>query len=132
MKKITNISVLEAMISLVMDSPRNVMQDFSNDEVVEKLQTMQASFKKKSVGSRKPSSAQVENERLRNAIMEMMADGILRNTADIRDELHLPVETTPQRISGLLKPLVADGRLISKEIKKKKFYGIPDAVESEA
>lgn len=131
MKKITNVSALEAVISLVLDAPHNVMPEFSNEELVEKLQTMQATFAKKNSTARKPSAQQVENDRLRAQIMELMADGILRNTSDIRDGLGLPNETTPQRISGLLKPLVADGQLVSQEIKRKKFYSIPGDAATE-
>lgn len=131
MKKITNVSALEAVINMVMESSCNVMQDFSNDELIEKLQTMQTTFTKKNTSSRKPTAQQVENDRLRGEIMNLMQDGVVRNSADIRDGIGLPVETTPQRIAGLIKPLVVSHQLITHEIKRKRFYSIPGVEPAE-
>lgn len=125
MKKLTNVATLEAMINLVVNASTNVMDEFTNDEVIEKLTAMQNAFTKKNSGNRKPSSAQAENDRIRSQLMEAMADGVLRTTSDIRDSLSLPVETTPQRIAGLVRPLVDEGKLVKHTIKRKVYYSIP-------
>lgn len=131
MKKITNTVALSAVIAALSAMSTPIHAEYSNSEILEKLENMRASVEKKSSATRQPTEKQKENELLRVHIMEIMEDGILRNIADIRDALGLPETTTPQRISGLVKPLVTNGQLVSKVIKRKTFYGIPSAVDGE-
>lgn len=131
MKKITNTVALSAVIAALSAMSTPIHAEYSNSEILEKLENMRASVEKKSSATRQPTEKQKENELLRVHIMEIMEDGILRNIADIRDALGLPETTTPQRISGLVKPLVTNGQLVSKVIKRKTFYGIPSTVDGE-
>lgn len=125
MKKITNANALNAAITALSTLSAPISQEFTNKEILEKLLTMLESTQRKNSGERKPTSAQIENDRIRNEILQKMADGVLRTTSDVRDLMGMAVETTPQRIAGLLRPLVDEGKLVKHTIKRKVYYSIP-------
>lgn len=130
MTKMTNVKVLTALRSMVETSTTPVMEGFENTAVIEKIDAMVASLQKKSsTGSRKKSAAQIENEGFRNQILSLLADGVMRSVADIKAALGLPDDTTPQRVTGIMRPALLDGSIQSKTIKGKKFYFIADAAE---
>lgn len=131
MKKITNAIALTAIIEAMENMETPIHSEFSNSEIMEKLIAMRECIQRKSSAPRKPSAKQAENDLIRKQIMDVMADGVWRDISTIRDNAGMPIETTPQRVSGLLKPLIADGLLISKEIKRKKFYAIPESADAE-
>lgn len=126
MKKLTNATALTTILNAMEKMEIPISSEYSNSEIMEKLIAIREGFIKKSSATRKPSAKQIENNDLRIKIMEVMSDGVLRNTSDIRDAMGFPTETTPQRIAGLIKPLVENGLLVAKEIKRKRFYSIPD------
>lgn len=125
-KKITNVSALSAVISMVQDSPAQVMSDFTNEQLIEKLDAMRLSFKKKSGAIRKPTAQQKANEDLRIKIVEILSDGVLRDTSGIRCALGLPSDTTPQKITGIMRPAMLDGTIVGKTVKGKKFYTLAE------
>lgn len=126
MKKITNVAVLGAVAALVADTSTPIMEGFSNAEVLDKLSAMADAFQKKN-GHRKPSAATLENENLRNQIIDLLSDGVMRNNADIKTALGLPEDTTPQKISGIMRPALLDGTIAAKTVKGKKFYFLAHA-----
>lgn len=124
MKKMTNVAVLGAVAALVADTSAPIMEGFTNGEVLEKLSAMAEAFQKKN-GHRKPSATMQENENLRNQILDLLSDGVMRNNADLKAALNLPEDTTPQKISGIMRPALLDGSIASKTVKGKKFYYLP-------
>lgn len=129
MTKMTNVKVLTALRSMVETSPVPVMDGFDNNAVLEKIDAMVASLQKKSSsGSRKKSAAQLENENLRSQIINLLSDGVARSVADIKSAMGMPEDTTPQRVTGIMRPALLDGSIQSKTIKGKKFYFVPELV----
>lgn len=130
MTKMTNVKVLTALRSMVETAPAPVMDGFENAAVIEKIDAMIASLQKKaSSGTHKKSATQIENEGFRNQILDLLTDGVMRSVADIKAALGLPDDTTPQRVTGIMRPALLDGSIQSKTIKGKKFYFIPEVVE---
>lgn len=128
MKKLTNVSVLTAIRSMIEGAPAPVMDDFTNEEVLAKMDAMILSFKKKGAHStHKKTATQEQNEVLRGQIIDILSDGVLRSTADLRIALGLPEDTTPQKITGIIRPAVETGTISSKTVKGKKFYFLADA-----
>ena len=93
----------------------------TKEAVIERLTELSTSLQKKNSGVRKKTAAQEQNDLLRDSIVQILSDGVMRNISDLRDALGLPSDTTPQRITGLLRPLVEDGVVKSVEIKRKRF-----------
>lgn len=130
MTKLTNVSVLNAIRALIETTSTPVMDDFTNEEVLAKVDAIILSFKKKSAHTtHKKTAVQEQNETLRGQIVEILSDGILRSTADLRIALGLPEDTTPQKITGIIRPAVESGVISSKTVKGKKFYFLADGVE---
>lgn len=77
--------------------------------------------------NRKPSKAQIEkkteDEAKRTTLLE-----ILRNSVEPMTSFQLievsGFEVKPQKITALLTPLVADGKVVKTVIKKKTYYSI--------
>lgn len=101
------------------------------EAVIERLNELGVSLQKKNSGVRKKTPAQEQNDLLRDSIVQILSDGVMRNISDIRDALGLPSDTTPQRITGLLRPLVEDGVVKSVEIKRKRFYTLAEISDSQ-
>lgn len=93
-------------------------------ETAEKLKALKAQLeKKRSSGSSKPTKAQVENEAIKGAILEVLssegqtASEILAQMPEGLSEKAL----TNQRISALLRQLISDNKVV-KTIEKKVSY----------
>ena len=100
------------------------------DVVVQRLDELAASLKKKNSGERKKTPAQEQNDAMREQVVNILSDGVMRNVADLRDALGLPSDTTPQRITGILRPLLESGRIVGKDVKRKRFYTLPEFAET--
>ena len=98
----------------------------TKEAVIERLTELSTSLQKKNSGVRKKTAAQEQNDLLRDSIVQILSDGVMRNISDLRDALGLPSDTTPQRITGLLRPLVEDGVVKSVEIKRKRCYTLAE------
>lgn len=92
-----------------------------NDEVIEKLTALKVQLAKKSSGERKPTATQKDNIRFKDAIVSEMGDGKYTIT-DIMKDVPAVAGLSNQRVSALVRQLVADGILIREEIKRKAYF----------
>lgn len=75
--------------------------------------------KKNASGERKPTATQKENEVIKGAILDVLADGEARTVTDILKGLD--GDFTNQKISALVRQLIADGK-VEKTVDKRKSY----------
>lgn len=69
--------------------------------------------------SRKPTKAQTENEEIKSAILDFMADGVSRTVTDIQKAVGLD---SNQKTSALVRQLKESNLLVRKEIKGKAWF----------
>lgn len=115
--RITNVTALQAAIDTL------TAQGF-NPEVVEKLGNIRNSYARKaaSTGERKPTKTQVANEGIKENILSLMESDRLYSATEIAKALD--GEPAVQKVSALLRQLVAAGAVIRTEDKRKAFYQI--------
>jgi cell division GTPase FtsZ len=111
MEKITNVKAL----AYVLDNC-----DLSA-EYREKIEKMKAQFEKKNSAEKKPTATQIENEGIKNVILEVIGDSSLTisEMQKINSEL---AEYSNQKISALLGQMVKSGLIVREEIKRKAHF----------
>lgn len=113
MEKLTYVVALNTAISAL-------SADESMTAVVEKLTALRDAQIKRNSAERKPTKAQVENERLKGIVLCALYDKpqtvteIMASSAELSD-------LSNQKVSALINALVADGKAI-KLIEKRKSY----------
>ena len=90
-------------------------------EIHAKLEKMKIQFEKKNSAEKKPTATQIENEGIKNLILEVIGDSSLTITEmqKINGEL---AERSNQKISALLKQMVENGSIVREEIKRKAYF----------
>lgn len=116
MTKLTNVKAMELAIELAQ----------GNDELVEKLTKIKASFEKKTGGEKKPTAKQIENVGYRDEIVSYLADGEKHTISEMIKEIAVLAENevSNQRCSAIVRGLVADGVLVREEIKRKAYFSL--------
>ena len=94
-----------------------------NEEVIEKLSALKAQLAKKSSAERKPTATQKENMGFKEAIVSALGDGKYTIT-DIIKSVPEVSALSNQRVSALVRQLVADGVLVREEIKRKAYFSL--------
>lgn len=94
-----------------------------NEEVIEKLSALKAQLAKKSSAERKPTATQKENVGFKEAIVSALGDGKYTIT-DIIKSVPEVSALSNQRVSALVRQLVADGVLVREEIKRKAYFSL--------
>jgi len=92
-------------------------------EVAEKLALLKAQVEKRHSGSSKPTKTQVENEAIKGAILEVLTDEG-QTASEILAQLPEGLSAkalTNQRVSALLRQLIAENKVV-KAIEKKVSY----------
>ncbi len=109
MTKLTYAQALEVAINAV------------DGEVAEKLKALKASIEKKnaSKGERKPTATQKENVGIKASILEVLEGGALTVTEIVKA---LDGDYTNQKVSALVRQLVADGSVVRFEEKRKAYF----------
>jgi hypothetical protein len=92
-------------------------------EVAEKLSALKAQLAKKSSAERKPTATQKENFGFKEAIVNGLGDGKYTIT-DIIKSVPEVGGLSNQRVSALVRQMVADGILIREEIKRKAYFRV--------
>ena len=110
MTKMTYAVALDVAINAVAD-----------EAVKEKLEALKAQIAKKSSGERKLTATQKDNIGFKDAILEGLGDGKYTIT-DIMKSVDAVNGLSNQRVSALVRQLVADGLLIREEIKRKAYF----------
>jgi len=105
------------MAMTYVDALNVAIETVADEEVIEKLTALKAQMGKKRT-STKPTKTQVENEGIKANILETLTDeGVTVKT--LLGEL--AGDYTSQKISALLRQLVAEGKVV-KTIEKKVSY----------
>lgn len=92
-------------------------------EAKEKLQALKAQIEKRHSGSSKPTKTQVENEAIKANILSVLTDEG-QTASEILAQVDGSLSSKPltnQRVSALLRQLIADGKAV-KAIEKKVSY----------
>lgn len=92
-------------------------------EVAEKLSALKTQLAKKSSAERKPTATQKENFGFKEAIVNGLGDGKYTIT-DIIKSVPEVGGLSNQRVSALVRQMVADGILIREEIKRKAYFRV--------
>lgn len=74
--------------------------------------------------SDKPTKAQIANEGLKDAILELLADGKARTITEITEGCEALEGASPQKVSALLTQLKKAGLVVREEIKRKAYFSI--------
>ena len=110
MTKMTYAVALDVAINAVAD-----------ETVKEKLEALKAQIAKKSSGERKLTATQKDNIGFKDAILEGLGDGKYTIT-DIMKSVDAVNGLSNQRVSALVRQMVADGLLVREEIKRKAYF----------
>lgn len=95
-----------------------------NEEVIEKLTALKAQLAKKSSAERKPTATQRENVGFKDAIVNGLESDKTYTITDIMKSIPEVGGLSNQRISALVRQLVADGVLKREEIKRKAYFSL--------
>ena len=79
---------------------------------------------KKNAGDKKPTANQVANEGLKTAIVEGMEANRLYTVSELMKVIPELAEATNQKVSALLRQLVADGSVVRTEDKRKAYFSL--------
>lgn len=77
---------------------------------------------KKNSADKKPTKVQVENEGIKSEILEGMEVGKAYTITDLIKEVPAIAELSNQRVSALVRQLVADGSVVRTEEKRKAYF----------
>lgn len=95
-----------------------------NEEVIEKLTALKAQLAKKSSAERKPTATQRENVGFKDAIVNGLESDKTYTITDIMKSIPEVGNLSNQRVSALVRQLVADGILKREEIKRKAYFSL--------
>ena len=91
-------------------------------EVTEKLEALKASVEKKNTTERKPTATQLENEKLKLAILETMESGKGYTIADLMKCIPALDGLANQRVSAIVRQMKDAGTVTREEIKRKAYF----------
>ena len=77
---------------------------------------------KKNSAEKKPTAVQVANEGIKDAILEAMEVGKKYTITDLMKEVDACADLSNQRVSALVRQLVADGSVERTEEKRKAYF----------
>ena len=79
---------------------------------------------KKNSGEKKPTAQQVANDGIKTAIAEGMTPNRLYTVTELIKEIPECAELTNQRVSALLRQMIADGVIVKTVDKRKSYFQI--------
>ena len=128
MKKLTKKVALSVAIANLTNTP--VECEFSNDEIVAKLNEMIENLDKKVGGEKKPTEQQIANVGYKADILAYLAGHEPQTATDILKGVPAFANSnmTNQRVSALLRQLIMDGKVKKDIVKGKAMFS---AVEGE-
>lgn len=85
---------------------------------------IEALDKKSGKASGKPTATQVANKGIKNAIVEGMAEGEKYTITDIIKTVPACAELTNQKVSALVRQLIAEGSVVRTEDKGKAYFAL--------
>lgn len=111
-KRITKKDNYNELISLATAAGRDDLVEFCNKQI--------ELLSRKNGTDKKPSAKQVENDALRQEILAVMEPGKQYTLSELAEAIPALNGAAPQKMSGLVKPLV--GVTVAKTIDKRKTY----------
>ena len=116
-KKMTNAMALEIALEVLKETDAE-----KYTEVIEKLDKMLIQVNKKSSANRKPTATQLENEGLKEKIVEYLVNtGNRLTVSEMMKEIEGLKELSNQRVTSLVTFLYKEGK-IDREVEKRKAY----------
>ena len=116
--KMTQKDYFNAIIEVLNEVGREDLVNFCYDRI-EKLSRKSAS------GSKKPTKTQVENEGIKNTIVEVLTElDVPTSVTTIATDPRVGVSN--QKVTALLKQLKEEGRVVRTEEKGKVYFSVPE------
>ena len=81
---------------------------------------------KKNSADKKPTAKQTENDGIKSAIAEGMTPTRLYTVSELIKEIPACAELTNQRVSALLRQMIADGTVIKTVDKRKSYFQLAE------
>ena len=116
MKKITKRERFESLLNMTEVQADPGMVDFINHEL--------ELLAKKNSSEKKPTAQQVANEAIKQAIVDGMERDHLYTITDIQKNVPECAELSNQRVSALVRQMVADGVVARTEDKRKAYFSL--------
>jgi hypothetical protein len=116
MKKITKRERFESLLTLSQVQADPDMVEFINHEL--------ELLAKKNSSEKKPTAQQVANEAIKQAIVDGMERDRLYTITDIQKNVNECAELSNQRVSALIRQMVADGVVTRTEDKRKAYFSL--------
>ena len=114
MKKITKRERFESLLTIPAVQADQGLVDFINHEL--ELLT------KKNSSEKKPTAQQVANEAIKQAIVDGMEENHVYTITELQKSIPECAELSNQRVSALVRQMVADGAVIRTEDKRKAYF----------
>lgn len=92
----------------------------ANPDMVEFIQHELDLLAKKNASEKKPTANQLANEGIKADILDMMEDNTLYTVTEIQKSLG--ADFSNQRVSALLRQMIADGVVVRTEDKRKAYF----------
>lgn len=116
MKKITKRERFESLLTLSQVQADPGMVEFINHEL--------ELLAKKNSSEKKPTAQQVANEAIKQAIVDGMERNHFYTITDIQKNVNECAELSNQRVSALVRQMVADGLVARTEDKRKAYFSL--------
>lgn len=116
MKKITKRERFESLLTLSQVQADPGMVEFINHEL--------ELLAKKNSSEKKPTAQQVANEAIKQAIVDGMERDHFYTITDIQKNVPECAELSNQRVSALVRQMVADGLVARTEDKRKAYFSL--------
>lgn len=115
-KKLTKRDHFIALLSIPTVAENDSLVDFINHEL--------ELLDRKNSAERKPTAKQNENAVLKTAIADEMESGVKYTISDMLKTLPSCAELTNQRVSAVVRQMVAEGTVVRTEEKRKAYFSL--------
>lgn len=96
----------------------------SNPTLVEFIKHELELLDKKNSADKKPTAQQTANDGIKVAILDYMEEGVKYTITDIIKTVPDCADLTNQRVSALIRQLIADGQVVRTEEKRKAYFSL--------
>jgi hypothetical protein len=102
----------------------NIADVKANADLVAFIQHELELLDRKSGGEKKLTSTQIANVEIKEAILDEMEIGKLYTISEMLKVLPCCAELTNQKVTSLIRQLIADGKLVRTEEKRKAYFSL--------
>lgn len=115
-KKLTKRDHFNALLAIPAVAENSALVDFINHEI--------ELLDRKNSAERKPTAKQNENAALKSAIVGEMESGVKYTISEMLKALPSCADLTNQRVSAIVRQLIADGVVVRTEEKRKAYFSL--------